>query len=53
MVSRISPVQKKVSLTLPLFAANLTCVIEGQGDAPNAKRKSDGPTLMPAIGGAD
>src|SRR5262245_9260421 len=30
-VQRMQPGAKKVSMTLPLFAANLTCVIEGRG----------------------
>jgi hypothetical protein len=53
VVSRISPVKKKVSLTLPPFAADLTCVIEGQGAASNTKSKPDGGALIPAIGQAD
>jgi len=49
----IQPGAKKFSPTLPLFAPNLTCLIEGQGADPNAKSKSDGATLMPAFGQAD
>lgn len=40
-------------MTLPLFAANLTCVIEGQRAASSAMSKPYVAARMPAIGRAD